>query len=100
MSTLQYVKYEICLNSLRMNGNGIVYLNGQECDLILKKFDHLLEFDCTVWVELYLQEVDDISQQIIESFAQFPHWSVDAFQDSSSKSYVCVYTQKHEDYLI
>lgn len=64
ISTLQYVEVEY-----EMNSDEIVHLNGQECENIRKKLDHLLEFDCTIYARLNGEKIDAIHQKIIESFA-------------------------------
>ncbi|CAF1074825.1 unnamed protein product [Rotaria sp. Silwood1] len=93
MSNLQRLKYRICLGFVEKNENIADYLNGREWDLIRTQFGHLQDFDCTIWTERISCNVNNISQQIIESFSQFSGWFVEVFQTNSNNSYICVYTK-------
>jgi hypothetical protein len=89
---LQHVKYEICLDFLRENENIVAYLNGREWDLIRTNFNHLVDFDCMIWVERIWRDLRDVGQQIIASFSQFSAWSVDVFKGLHN-SCICVFTK-------
>ncbi|UJR34670.1 hypothetical protein I4U23_027447 [Adineta vaga] len=72
ISSLHHVKFQICLDPvIGNNEDGIDYLNGQEWNRIRMQFHHLLDFDCTLWTVVRSYDVNDLSEYIIDSFAQF-----------------------------
>ncbi|UJR06820.1 hypothetical protein I4U23_011108 [Adineta vaga] len=96
ISGLRHVKFQICLDPINKNEDAIDYLNGEEWDRIRMQFDHLLNFDCTLWAASISYDVDDLTEYVTDSFAQFSSWFVDVFETKSyfsySYSYVCVFT--------
>ena len=93
MSNLQCVKYDVCLNTVQANKNTVVHFNGREWDLIRTRYDHRLDFDCTLCAQKISQQVNNTFQEIIASFSPFSSWFVNVFETESDRSCIRVYTK-------
>lgn len=55
-------------------------------------FNHLVDFDCMIWVEKRWSDISNIGQQIIASFSQFSAWSIHVSKELVVP-YICVFTK-------